>query len=185
MGNSTNTSRCHETTRVLGIDPGLQLTGFGCVDHRGTRPIALIDAGVFRFRPRVEVAARLVELERDLDALIASLRPDLACVEALFAHYAHPRTAVTMGHARGVILLVLHRAGIPTIEVPATHAKKALTGNGHASKAQVQHAIQWQLGLPAVPDPPDVADALAIALAGLAMHGTPGGRAVRRTVAPE
>lgn len=165
MGNSAHP---HPSApgRVLGIDPGTQLTGFGCISVHGSE-IKLVDAGVLRFNSRQSIATRLVELERDLDEVVTTLRPDVACVEALFAHYAHPRTAVTMGHARGVILLVLRRAGIPTIEVPATHAKKALTGNGHADKSQMQRAIQWQLGLNAIPEPPDVADALAIAMAGM------------------
>ena len=151
--------------RVLGIDPGLQITGYGCIGVDGTA-MSLVDAGIFRFKPSTSVASRLVELERDLRDTIEAVEPDLVAVEALFSHYAHPRTAVTMGHARGVILLVIARAGLPIVEIPATHAKKTITGNGHAGKEQVQRAVQWQLGLSSVPEPADVADAIAIAMTG-------------------
>ncbi|MCY2926240.1 MAG: crossover junction endodeoxyribonuclease RuvC, partial [Planctomycetota bacterium] len=85
-------------------------------------------------------------------------------VEKLYAHYKHPSTAILMGHARGVILLAAEQAGVGVRNLPATHVKKSLTGNGHASKLQVQRAIQAVCHLSALPEPPDVADALAIAL---------------------
>jgi len=158
--------------RILGIDPGLQLTGYACIhadpDDASIRRHTLIEAGVFKLRPRDSLAHRLAELESDLAALIQRTRPDLACVEALFSHYAFPATAVTMGHARGVILLTLHRAGVPVVEFKPNAIKKHVTGNGHASKAQMQHAVQMLLALEQLPEPADVADAIAIALTGAA-----------------
>jgi crossover junction endodeoxyribonuclease RuvC len=85
-------------------------------------------------------------------------------VEKLYAHYAHPMTAILMGHARGVILLCAARRGIELVELPANRIKKSLTGHGHASKAQMQRSVQQLFKLKELPEPPDVADAIAIAL---------------------
>jgi crossover junction endodeoxyribonuclease RuvC len=148
--------------RVLGIDPGLRLTGYACLE--GEDPGEIVEAGVLRLSPRQSVADRLVELSDDLEDILARLRPQVAGVEKLYAHYKHPTTAAVMGHARGVVLLQIRRAGVRLAELGATEVKKSLTGNGHASKSQMQAAVQVQLGLAARPEPPDVADAIAIAL---------------------
>ncbi|HYO08469.1 MAG TPA: crossover junction endodeoxyribonuclease RuvC [Tepidisphaeraceae bacterium] len=149
--------------RIIGIDPGLQITGYGVVDYKPLRP-ALVDGGVIRLRPKTAIADRLVELEAELDELIAEHAPDACAVEQLYSNYAHPRTAILMGHARGVILLVARRRGVAVHEFAASRIKQSLTGHGHASKGQMQRAIQhvWNLAKP--PEPPDVADALAVAL---------------------
>lgn len=150
--------------RVLGIDPGLRLTGFGLVEVRpGAIEPTLIEAGVFRLDPKATVADRLTQLAEDLAGVIATTRPDQLAVEKIYAHYAHPRTAIIMAHARGVILLCARQGGLETQELAATEVKKALTGNGHASKEQMQLAVQAQFRLPEPPSPPDVADAIAIA----------------------
>src|SRR4051812_35655498 len=156
--------------RILGIDPGLQLTGYGVIDYAPMTP-KLIDAGVIRLNPKTEIADRLVELERELDEIIEEHKPDICAVEQLYSHYAHPRTAILMGHARGVILLVAARAGIPVEEFAANRIKQSLTGFGHSGKGQMQRTIQAIWKLKEAPEPPDVADALAIALCcGRAMH---------------
>jgi len=155
--------------RILGIDPGLLRTGYGCVDCPPADPLGapvIVEAGHFRFRDGETVARRLVELERDLVDLIERLRPQAVCIESLFAHAFHPRTAITMGHARGVILLAVARREIEVIEVPPARVKKALTGNGRATKAQVQGAVAALLNLAVPPEPVDVSDALAIAVCG-------------------
>lgn len=155
--------------RVLGIDPGLQRTGYGCVLCPAGDPLGapeMVEAGHFRLRDADSVASRLVELERDLVDLIERLRPECVCIESLFAHAFHPRTAIIMGHARGVILLAVARLGIEVVEVPPAQVKKALTGNGRATKAQVQQAVAALLGLATPPEPVDVSDALAIAVCG-------------------
>lgn len=155
--------------RILGIDPGLALTGFGCLEFAGgdcgVMP-SVADAGVIRLPAKKSVSHRLAMLERELCALVEELRPRYACVEAVFSHVVHPRTAIVMGHARGVILLVIERAGVPLVELPPAEVKKSLTGSGRASKEQMQRAIAGALGLSDVPRPADVADALAVALAG-------------------
>src|SRR5947209_5511457 len=127
--------------RILGIDPGLQLTGYGVIDYAPARP-KLVDAGVIRLKPKTAIADRLVELETELDALIEEHKPDVCAVEQLYSHYAHPRTAILMGHARGVILLLSARHGIPVAEFAANRIKKSLTGFGHAKKLQMQRAVQ-------------------------------------------
>ncbi|HZN65498.1 MAG TPA: crossover junction endodeoxyribonuclease RuvC [Tepidisphaeraceae bacterium] len=149
--------------RILGLDPGLRLTGYGVIEYHPTRP-ALLDGGVIRLNERASLADRLVELEAELDGLLEEYKPDVVAVEQLYSHYAHPRTAILMGHARGVILLAARRRGIRVEQFAANRIKQSLTGHGHASKTQMQRSIQALWNLPEPPEPPDVADALAIAL---------------------
>jgi crossover junction endodeoxyribonuclease RuvC len=149
--------------RILGIDPGLRLTGYGVIDYKPFRS-RLIDGGVIRLKPKTPLVDRLVELEATLEEILDEHKPDVCAVEQLYSHYAHPRTAILMGHARGVILLAARRRGIRCEQFAASRVKQAVAGNGHASKAQMQRAIQSQWNLPKPPEPADVADALAIAL---------------------
>jgi crossover junction endodeoxyribonuclease RuvC len=104
--------------------------------------------------------------------LLQTHRPTLLACEELYAHYKHPRTAILMGHARGVILAAAARRGLQVVSIAATHVKKMLTGSGHAAKHQVQFAVAATLGLRQIPEPPDVADAIAIALCGLRLRRT-------------
>lgn len=133
------------------------------IDHAPSRP-TLIDAGVIRLKVKTSIADRLVELERELDAIFAEHSPDVCAVEQLYSHYAHPRTAILMGHARGVILLIASKRGAEVKEFAANRIKQSLTGFGHATKGQMQRAIQSTWNLAELPEPPDVADALAVAL---------------------
>jgi crossover junction endodeoxyribonuclease RuvC len=149
--------------RILGIDPGLRITGYGVIDYKTLRP-RLIDGGVIRLDTKASLADRLVELEAEMDALLTEHVPEVCAVEQLYAHYAHPRTAIMMGHARGVIMLAARKRGASVEQFPANRVKQSVTGHGHASKIQMQRAIQSQWNLPAAPEPPDVADALAVAL---------------------
>lgn len=149
--------------RILGIDPGLQVCGYGCLEADVYRE-QLIEAGFVRTDRTLSLEQRLDHIARDIDALLDSLQPEIVAVEELYAHYAHPRTAILMGHARGVIL---QRCGQQSIEVrsfSATKIKKATTGNGRASKEQMQRAVQAVLKLSELPEPNDVADAIAIAM---------------------
>jgi len=162
--------------RILGIDPGSLLTGYACIDIDADRPSikpALIEAGVIRLDPKQSIADRLVELERDLADIADRTKPQRAYIEKLFAHYRHPTTAITMGHARGVCLLALRRVGVEIYELAATEVKKSVTGAGHANKRQVQLAVQAQMGLDEMPSPPDIADAIAIALTGARRLASP------------
>lgn len=150
---------------VCGIDPGLNITGYAVL--RETPPAhRLIEAGVIRTDAQRELPDRLLQLQSDLDQFFEQTRPDVAAVEKLYAHYKHPRTAILMGHARGVILMTAARHGVPVIHLQATAIKRHLTGHGRATKAQMQRIIQTTLNLSQLPEPPDVADAMAIALCG-------------------
>jgi len=152
---------------MLGIDPGLRLTGFAVldiIDPDRFDQAGVVEAGVFRLDQRRSVSEWLVELHRDLSDLLHRTAPGAAAVEAVWTHSVHPMTGVVMAHARGVVLLTLQQAGLPLVELPPTAVKKALTGNGHAPKAQVQAAVATVLRLAMTPEPADVADAMAIAL---------------------
>jgi crossover junction endodeoxyribonuclease RuvC len=151
------------TFRVLGIDPGLNITGYAVVDFGAGEP-KIIEAGAIRTDVKSGTSRRILQIHEELTGLLSEFRPDLIAVEKLYAHYKHPSTAILMGHARGVILLAAEQAAVGLRNLPATHVKKNLTGNGHASKLQVQRAIQSVCHLSKLPEPPDVADALAIAL---------------------
>ena len=156
---------------ILGIDPGLRVTGYGGVRLTG-RSLTMIEAGVIRSGESRELAERLRELSQGLRQILAEVQPEAMVVESLYSHYKHPRTAILMGHARGALILAAAERGVPVIAYPATRIKKALTGNGRASKLQVQRAILGTLKMSSLPQPPDVADALAVALchANVLMH---------------
>ncbi|MFA9479382.1 crossover junction endodeoxyribonuclease RuvC [Phycisphaerales bacterium AB-hyl4] len=155
-----------DATRILGIDPGLQLTGYGVVvldEGPGLAEPRLVEGGVIRLKPKTSVEHRLVELHRELLELIDEHQPNVLAIEKLYAHYKHPRTAIVMAHARGVILLAAKLRAVEIAHLPSTEVKKAVTGHGHASKQQVQRAVQSQYRLAEPPTPFDVADAIAIA----------------------
>ena len=151
--------------KILGIDPGLNITGYAALDFAGARP-AIVEAGTIRTDAKADMPRRIEQIYTDLSEILADLKPDTVAIEKLYAHYKHPRTSILMGHARGVILLAAQQAGIAVRNLAATNVKKSLTGNGHASKLQVQRTIQAVFKLPELPQPPDVADAMAIALCG-------------------
>ncbi len=149
--------------RILGIDPGLNITGYGVLDVERGR-LRLCEAGIVRGRTKESLTARLAEIFAGVSDVIAALKPEALAIEQLYSHYKQPRTAILMGHARGVICLAGANAGIPVVHYSATQVKKVLTGNGRAPKKQMQQAIVRELSLSAAPEPADVADALAIAL---------------------
>ena len=149
--------------RVLGIDPGLNITGYGLLEDAG-ESIRVLEAGVVRTDSREEMAVRLREIAREIETIINQFHPDVVAIEELYSHYGHPKTAIIMGHARGIIFLQAAEAGIPVMPYASTRIKKSLTGNGRASKQQMQFMIRSALELDAVPEPPDAADALAVAL---------------------
>lgn len=149
--------------KVLGVDPGLRTSGYAVICQAG-RELEVVDAGVIRADETLPLAERLGSIYRDIEALLAEHGPEVMAVEELYAHYKHPRTAILMGHARGLFLLAAALVGVEVVGFSATRVKKSLTGTGRASKEQMQHAIRTQLGLAEVPEPADVADALAIAM---------------------
>ena len=149
--------------RIIGIDPGLQITGYGVVDWKPQRP-ALVDAGIVRLNAKTSIPDRLVELEAELESLFDEHKPDTCAVEQLYSNYAHPRTAILMAHARGAFFLAGAQRGIPVLSYASTKVKKLITGSGRAGKEQMQLAMLREFRLPQMPEPHDVADALAIAL---------------------
>jgi crossover junction endodeoxyribonuclease RuvC len=149
--------------RVLGVDPGLNTTGYAVLESHGSR-VRICEAGVIRSRAQGRLESRLAEIHAGVTEVLAAFRPQVMAVEELFSHYARPQTAILMGHARGVICLAAAAAGIPLCSYAATQIKKMLTGSGRATKQQMQLAVCREFSLPAPPDPPDVADAMAIAL---------------------
>ncbi len=159
--------------RILGVDPGLHITGYGVIESappagledapRGVRPV-VCEAGIIRGGEGEDMAGRVRAIHSGVVEVIEQFRPDVVVVEQLYAHYKHPRTAILMGHARGVIFLAAAQSDLPVVSYNATRIKKIVTGSGRASKEQVQRTIQRELGLAQLPEPPDVADALAAAL---------------------
>jgi len=164
--------------RILGIDPGLQRTGYGLIDV-AAGDAALVEAGVVRADARKTLEARLKEIYDGVSGVLGEFRPDVAVVEELFSTYSHPKTAILMGHARGVIFLAAAEAGVPVVSYAPNRIKQAVTNSGHADKQQVQRAVQAAFRLAKPPQPPDVADALAIALCHWRMAGR--GAARRRS----
>lgn len=152
-----------KATRILGIDPGLNITGYGVLSVAGPQ-VELIEAGVVRSVRSKELGKRLLSLYDGVVEVIESLQPDCLSLEELYSHYERPQTAIIMGHARGVICLAAAKSKVPICHYAATQVKKVLTGNGRAPKSQVQLAVTRHLDLASMPDPPDVADSLAIAL---------------------
>jgi crossover junction endodeoxyribonuclease RuvC len=148
---------------ILGIDPGLNVTGYGVL-RAESGSLKVVEAGVVRSTASGDLAGRLGEIHTGVREVIDSLKPAVVALEELYSHYQRPRTAILMGHARGVICLAAAQAGLPVQPYAATQIKKVLTGAGRAPKSQMQDAICRELGLPSPPEPPDVADALAIAL---------------------
>jgi crossover junction endodeoxyribonuclease RuvC len=147
---------------VLGVDPGTRHLGWGVVRRDGTRPTHVAH-GVIDTDTTATIAVRLCQIERELSDVITTYRPTASVVEALF--FAKDASAAAkLGHARGVALLVLARAGLPIAEYEPTRVKKAIVGHGRADKRQIAMMIATILRLPSPPRP-DAADALAVALA--------------------
>ncbi len=150
-------------TRILGIDPGLNVTGYGVLAIDKGR-LSLVEAGVIRSNRSDDLGSRLVSIHDGIVDVIRSLKPNVVGLEELYSHYERPKTAIIMGHARGAICLAVANENLTISSYAATQVKKVLTGNGRAPKPQVQLAVARQLHLVQPPDPPDVADALAIAI---------------------
>jgi crossover junction endodeoxyribonuclease RuvC len=159
------TPRMATQKRILGIDPGLVITGYGVVES-GNGRLRVCEAGVIRTSGQAapSLVSRIQTIHEGILEVIDQFRPEILAVEQLYAHYKHPRTAILMAHARGVAFLAAGQRNLGVVSYNATRIKKTITGSGRASKEQVQRTIQRELGLVQAPDPPDVADALAVAL---------------------
>jgi crossover junction endodeoxyribonuclease RuvC len=151
----------------MGVDPGLVATGFGVLEA-GSGSVAVLEVGVISTATGQPLEARLNALHRAVHRIIETQRPGLLVVEDLYTEYKFPRTAVLMGHARGVIYLAARQLGVGVVALAPAEVKRAMTGNGAAGKAQVQRAVQTVLGLKDLPRPSHVADALGLAATGMA-----------------
>ncbi len=154
---------------VLGIDPGTAITGYGLVTDRGEGSVAVAH-GVITTPSDLPLPDRLVMIQRELSAIIERYRPDHAAVEELFFN-KNVRTALSVAHARGVMLLTLAQAHVRIFEYTPLEVKQAITGSGRADKRQMQQMITLLLGLDQIPKPDDAADALAIAVCHLHSAG--------------
>ncbi len=148
--------------RILGIDPGTGIVGFGVIDTNG-RKHALVDAGVIRTPAHQELELRLKTIYEGLQEIISENKPEIMVVEKLF-FAKNVTTAMSVSHARGVIMLSGVQAGVKIVEYTPLQIKQALTGYGRAEKHQIQEMVRVALGLKDVPKPDDCADALAAAL---------------------
>jgi crossover junction endodeoxyribonuclease RuvC len=148
--------------RVFGIDPGSERTGFGCVETDGSRH-RIVTCGAIATPNLALFPDKLLLIHRRLAELLAECRPDAVAIENVF-HAANVRSALKLGHARGVAMLAAVQAGVAVVEYTPAEIKRAVVGYGRAEKPQVQHMVKLLLGLPAVPSPHDAADALAVAI---------------------
>jgi len=149
---------------ILGVDPGLAVTGYGVIETEGRKQVRLKEAGVIRTGARENISARLGKIHKNLTEIVKEYKPEALVLEKLYSHYKHPVTSILMGHARGVACLVAGSYGIKLINYPSTRIKKSVTGSGHASKLQMQGMVRDILRLKCRPEPADVSDALACAL---------------------
>ena len=159
---------------VCGIDPGLRQTGYGVLRvDEDDDSITVMDAGVIRTTANESLAIRLAELAAGINEVLDENDVQVVALEQIYSHYQRPRTAILMAHARGALLLEAARRDSRIVHLPATSIKKHLTGNGRATKEQIQRAVAQVLSLDKIPEPADVADALAIALCAIGVIQRP------------
>ena len=158
--------------RIFGIDPGSERTGYGCVETDG-RITRLVLCGAISASAADPFPQRLARIHRELLAAINACGPDCVAVESLF-HAVNVRSALKLGHARGVAVLAAVEAGCPVVEYTPAEIKRAVVGYGRAEKHQVQQMIKLLLGLAEAPSPHDAADALAVAICHLHAMPPPG-----------
>jgi crossover junction endodeoxyribonuclease RuvC len=150
--------------RILGLDPSLNTTGYGVVECQGL-VLRLIEGGIIQPQRSGDLASRLCELQLGLEDVLRTLQPDVVVIEEIFSRTAYPRTAILMAHARGALVCAAAVRDMPVFNYSATAVKRALVGNGLASKEQVAAMVVDALRLRKRPAPDDVTDALALAIA--------------------
>ena len=148
--------------KIFGIDPGSERTGYGCIESSGSRH-RLLTCGTLSAPPRSTFPERLLVIHSGLRALLERHQPDCVAVENIF-FARNVRSALKLGHARGIALLAASQSGVPVVEYTPAEIKRSVVGYGRAEKQQVQAMMKLLLGLDAVPSPHDVADALAVAI---------------------
>jgi crossover junction endodeoxyribonuclease RuvC len=165
--------------RVFGIDPGSERTGYGCVETDGRRH-QMVACGAIAAQAKDDFPARLARIHRELSALLAQHRPDCVAVENVF-YATNVRSALKLGHARGVAMLAAVEANCEVVEYSPAEVKRAVVGYGRAEKHQVAQMVKLLLGLARVPSPHDAADALAVAICHA--HAAPRQAALARSAA--
>jgi crossover junction endodeoxyribonuclease RuvC len=155
--------------RVLGIDPGSLVTGFGVVQEETNRSLQALAWGAIRTPARQPLSERLKRIYDGLSEAVQIWQPDAVSVEQVF-FADNPKTALILGHARGVALLTAANAAVPLVEYSALEIKMAVVGYGRAAKSQMQYMVQTLLQLAVSPQPADAADALAAAICHLQSH---------------
>jgi crossover junction endodeoxyribonuclease RuvC len=148
--------------KIFGIDPGSDRTGYGCVEMDGSRH-RIVTSGAIRTPATATFPEKLLRIHSGLAALIGECRPDCVAIENLF-HAVNARSALKLGHARGVAMLAAVEAGLPVFEYTPAEVKRAVVGYGRAEKHQVQQMVKLILGLATIPTPHDASDALAVAI---------------------
>lgn len=147
---------------IMGIDPGFAITGYGVVKYDGNK-FSVLDYGAITTAASMELSQRLLVLFNDLETLIDRYKPDAISIEELFFN-KNIKTALTVGHGRGVAVLAAAKSGVDIFEYTPLQVKQSVVGYGRAEKAQIQQMVKAMLNLKAVPKPDDVADALAVAI---------------------
>jgi len=169
LSGGTNDRHCLKSVqsnaweRYLGIDPGLNRTGYALLERSPRGPV-LREGGVIRSTAKLSLAQRVYEIGKGIRVVIEEFRPQVVAIEQVFSLGRNPKTALLMAHARGAILMTAAENQLPVVHYTPTQIKRLITGNGRASKQQIQYAIKRELGLNELPEPNDVADAFAVAL---------------------
>ncbi|KJJ84074.1 crossover junction endodeoxyribonuclease ruvC [Candidatus Omnitrophus magneticus] len=158
---------------ILGVDPGLLKTGYGVINAESRTKLKLIEAGVIRTSPSSGISARVTDIFNNLSDIIKEHHPSALVLEKIYSHYAHPATSILMGHARGVVCLAAGVNHIRLVNYAATRIKKAVTGNGRASKIQIQRTVKAILNLNTCPKYNDITDALSMAISLVYIEGVP------------
>lgn len=155
--------------RILGIDPGTGICGFGVIEVKQTGRAKMIDNGVIATPPHTPLSERLLDIYESMHEIIKLNKPDCVSIEKLF-FTKNVTTGISVAEARGVVLLVCKQHELPTFEYTPNEIKKTMTGYGSANKKQMQEMVKLHLDLTSVPKPDDAADALAAAITHSLMH---------------
>lgn len=149
--------------RYLGIDPGLNRTGYALIERTSTGPV-LREGGVIQSTRSLSLPARIHEIGTGIREVLHELKPEIVALEQVFSNVRNVKSSLLLAHARGAILMTIADIGIPVVHYTPSQVKRLLTGSGRSPKEQIQHAVRAELKLKNVPEPNDVADASAVAL---------------------
>ncbi len=150
--------------RVMGVDPGLKATGYGVLEQGADGRVKALEAGSIEPRAKLALSEKLLKIHAHLGDIIDRHKPDVIVLEKIYSHSAHPMTAAVMGHARGVICLVCVQKGVSLVEESPKRVRKAVVGNGNASKEQTRRVVANFLKIDPAQLTLDASDALALAL---------------------